>query len=162
MTFRHTRSGDRTAAITVEGAIVIPVFLLLLLVIVVGGTGIFQYEQVACQSREAARWASVRGGDYQRETSLASPTANDILQQVVLPLAANMDPSHLTLTVEWVNGATGAATSWDSSSKAVKSTTVSGDYVTNKVRVTVQCLWTPAVMFGPLTFKSVCEFPMSF
>ena len=53
--------------------------------LIVGGLGVFHYQQTACLAQEAARWASVRGGDYQKDTDQASPTTQQILQQVTEP-----------------------------------------------------------------------------
>src|SRR5262245_31584464 len=166
----HVRARDaanakrkrRRGALALEAAIVYPVFLLLMLGIVVGGMGVFRYQQVSCQAREAARWASVRGGDYQKETDLASPSQDDILTQAVLPMAAGMDPSAITIQVQWVDQATGQAYDWDSATKYVRSVTASNSYITNTVRVTITYQWSPNLIFGTLTLKSTCEVPMTF
>src|SRR5262249_2754147 len=113
----RTRINHRPGAAAVEAAIVLPVFILLFLAFILGGQMIANYERVACQAREASRWASVRGGDYFRETGNASPTRQQILDQVVLPLAAGMETNRIELTVQWIDAATGTTYDWDSSSK---------------------------------------------
>jgi Flp pilus assembly protein TadG len=159
----RSRAARRRGALVVESAVVYPLPLLLLFGLVVGGLGVFRYQQVACQAREAARFACVRGTGWQKETGTALPTKDEILRQAVLPLAAGMDPDKLTLQVEWVDGITGAASDWDSASKAPAGTTPSGDPVTNRVRVTVSYQWTPELFLaGPLNLKSVSELPMAF
>jgi Flp pilus assembly protein TadG len=153
----------RRGALAAEAAVVYPVMIFLLLLLVVGGLGVFRYQQVAGLAREAARWASVRGGDYQKDTGQTSPTQDQIRQQAVLPLAAGMDPQNLSVQVQWVNGVTGQAVDWDASSKAPTTQTAGGDAVTNTVRVTVTYQWSPTVaLIGPLNLKSVSEMPISF
>ena len=60
-------SQRRTGASVVEGAFVYPITFLLLLAIMVGGLGIFRFQEVAHLAREAARYASTHGGQYQAE-----------------------------------------------------------------------------------------------
>jgi Flp pilus assembly protein TadG len=157
---RHSR---RRGAVLVESAIVYPVLVLLLLGLIVGGLGVFRYQQVACQARDAARWASVRGGRFHKQTQQPSPTADAIRQNAVLPLAAGMNPSNLTVQVQWIDESTGAASDWDQASKWPTSTTATGTVVTNKVRVTVTYQWSPEFFFaGPINLSSVSEVPMSY
>src|SRR5262245_37729382 len=66
------RSQRRRGAVLVESAVVFPVFMILLLGLIVGGMGIFRYQQVAWLAREGARYASVRGADYKKEVSGAT------------------------------------------------------------------------------------------
>jgi Flp pilus assembly protein TadG len=152
----------RGGAVVAEAAIVLPLLLLLLCGLMVGGTGVFRYQQVEFQACEAARWASVRGSDYQRQTNQTSPTQQQILQQVVLQYAPNMDPTALFIKVEWINNATNTAMSWDSSPKDVRSITTSGEYITNTVRVTVHYWYSPGLFWDPMIITSVSEAPMSF
>jgi Flp pilus assembly protein TadG len=151
----------RRAALAVEAAIVWPALLFLLLTFIVGGTGVFRYEQVACQAREAARWACVRGSDYQLDTNQSSPTQQQIITQTVVPMAVGMDVSQLSVQIQWINQGTGAIQDWDSASKAVKSLNSSGVYVSDSVRVTVSYTWSPGMLVGPMVLRSVCEMPMS-
>jgi hypothetical protein len=135
----------------------------LLLALIDGGMGVFHYQQVACQAREAARWASVRGSGWQAETGQTSPTQGSILTNVVAPLEIGMTSAQVKLQVDWIDGSSGQATSWDSSTKAPTSTTSGGNVVTNRVRATVSYAWTPSFFrVGPFTLKSVSEIPMSF
>jgi Flp pilus assembly protein TadG len=157
-----TRNPGRPGAVAVETAVVLPVFLFILLAIIVGGMGVFRYQQVACLAREAARRASVCGADYQKQTNQSSPTQEQICQQAVLPLAAGMDPASLNVTVQWVNQGNNTVQGWDSAPKDVKSINALGEYVTNAVRVTVTYTWTPGLLLGPITLTSVSQVPMSF
>ncbi len=161
---RAGKRGGRPGAVALESAVVYPVMIFLLLALVVGGTRVFRYQQVACLAREAARAACVKGSDWQKATGKTSPTRQQLFDDVVLPRAAGMGPEQLTLSVVWVNGATGATADWDSSTKAPTSIhPVSGESVTNRLRVTVTYQWTTelfGIRAGPLT--SVSEVPMAF
>jgi Flp pilus assembly protein TadG len=147
---------------TVEAAIVFPVLLFLLLGLILGGMGVFRYQQVACLAQEAARYACVRGGDYQDDNNQDSPSQDQILQQAVLPMAVGMDPGSLSLHVQWIDQGTSTVQDWDAASKDVKSLTQQGEYVTNTVRVTVTYQWSPGLFIGTTTLQSVCEVPMSY
>jgi Flp pilus assembly protein TadG len=146
--------------VTLETAIVLPVYLLVLLGLIVGGLGVFHYQQAACLAQEAARWASVRGRDYQADTNQPSPTTQQILQQVV-PLAASMDTSQISLAVLWINQGTSTTQSWDSAPKDVKSQNAQGDYVSNTVRATITYTWDPGLLFSPVTLSCTSEVPMA-
>src|SRR5438067_13942593 len=100
-----------------EGAVVYGAVMVLLLALVLGGVGVFRYEQVACQAREAARWASVRGGNYQQAANQDSPTQDQILQQAVAQLAAGLDTAKLSVRVQWIEQSTGMATDRDSATQ---------------------------------------------
>jgi hypothetical protein len=152
----------RPAAVAIEAAFVLPAVILLILALVVGGMGVFRYQQVACLAREATRWAAVRGADYQKQTGKASPTEAQIKQQAVLPLAVGIDPSGLTVAVEWVDNGASTTTAWDKASRAVKTLSASGDYVSSSVRVTVTYEWSPMLIPGTITLISVDQIPMSF
>jgi Flp pilus assembly protein TadG len=151
----------RPGATAVETALVLPALFLLVIGLIVGGFGIYRYQQVAFQAREAARWTSVRGAEYQKDTNLDSPTQQQIYQQVVLPLAAGMDPNSLSIQVQWVDKGSNTVTDWDKAAKDVWSINSAGQYVNNAVRVTISYQWTAEFFFDPITLQSVSEIPMS-
>jgi Flp pilus assembly protein TadG len=155
------RNRPRRGAHIVETALVFPVLVFLVLGLILGGFGVFRYQQVACLAQEAARYASVRAGDFQAQTNQTSPTQAQILEQVQ-PLGVGMDTTQLSLQAQWVNQATGEVQSWDTVRKDVKSSTSSGEYVTNTVRVTVTYQWSPGLFVGTITLMSICEIPLSF
>lgn len=162
MTRSHGQN-RRTGALAVEAALVHPVMLFLLLAIVVGGMGVFRYQQVAGQAHEAGRWASVRGSDFHKNTGQKSPTKDQIFQQAVVPLLAGMDANSLSMQVVWVNQNTGQALDWDKAPKDPQTLTKTGDYVTNTVRVTVTYRFSPALFFlGSIQLTSTSELPMTF
>lgn len=157
------RPTRRRGALMVESAVVYPLLFLLLFGLIVGGLGVFRFQQVACQAREAARWASVRGAKWARETGKASPSAAQVRSEAVLPLAQGMDPGRLTVQVHWVDQVTGTAHDWDLASKAPAGMTAAGAPVTNRVRVTITYQWSPeALGIGPLNLRSISEIPMAF
>jgi Flp pilus assembly protein TadG len=159
MAFRQTRR--RKAAVIVEAAFVLPVLITLLLGLIIGGTGVLYMEQLTEQAREAARWASVRGSDYRKDTSQPSPTQQQILQQVVFPMAVNMDTTQYSISVQWVDVANNAVYDWDSVPKYVKSISSTGEYVTARVRVTLTYNWSPGIWLSPTVIGSVSEYPIS-
>src|SRR5439155_8291070 len=84
---------------TIEFAITCPIAFFVIFAIIVGGLGIFRYQQVAAAAREGARWASVHGGQYAQETKNPAATPSDIYTNAILPAANALDPSHLNYTV---------------------------------------------------------------
>jgi Flp pilus assembly protein TadG len=160
--FTPVAAPHRAGATTVEAAVAFCVLFLCLFALVVGGLGVFRYCQVDCLARESARWLSVRGKTYAADTKNPSPTEQQTLSQVVLPLAAGMDPKQLSFQADWIDRSSNTATDWDSASKSVLSYTSSGAPVTNHVRVTVSYKWFPeAYLAGPYYLRSVTEVPMS-
>jgi Flp pilus assembly protein TadG len=158
---RIPTSTRRRGATAVEVAIILPVYFILLFGIFLGGILIFNHQEVAWLSREASRRASVRGDQYALETGKPSPTEAQIRQNVILPLAAAMDTSKLTVEVYLIDGTTGTATRWDSSDKAVYVILTDGSKVYNRVRVHVvyaSTLLSPT----PINLQAVSEVPMAF
>jgi Flp pilus assembly protein TadG len=157
--FRRPRRG----AVLVESAFVYPLMFLLLFSLIVGGLGVYRYQAVACMAREAARYACVRGSDWQIAENQPSPTQEQIAQTVVFPLAVAMDTNQLNTTVELIDGVSGKATPWDSSNQATTSLNAQGQPVANRVRVTITYNWYPELLLGgPIVLQSVSETPMSF
>jgi Flp pilus assembly protein TadG len=93
--------GARRGATTVELAIVCPLLFLLIIGLLVGGLGVFRFQEVASLARECSRWASVHGPQYQRETGQPAATAETIYNSVVVPKNVILDPSKLTYSVSW-------------------------------------------------------------
>ena len=65
----------RRGVTLVECAIIYPLTLLLVLAIIIGGLGMFRYQEVASLAREGARYASVRGAKY-AQTVAGATAAN--------------------------------------------------------------------------------------
>ena len=92
----------RSGATAVEAAVVLPVLLVFMLGLIVGGLGIFRYQEVAMLAREGSRWASVHGATYQSEAGLTSAvTADDVYKNAMKPLAVALDSTKLSYTVTY-------------------------------------------------------------
>jgi Flp pilus assembly protein TadG len=91
----------RCGTTTIEFAITCPIVFFLVFAIIVGGLGVFRYQQVAALAREGARWASVHGGQYAKETNQPAATPADIYANAIAPSAVALDPSKLSYAVTW-------------------------------------------------------------
>jgi Flp pilus assembly protein TadG len=140
----------RSGATAVEMAVAAPVFVFLLFALVIGGLGIFRYNQVAHLARQGARYAVVRGTDYQSELHKPAATQATILSEAVLPNANALDASRLTVQVTW------------DKSNAPKQLLPDGTTVSNYVIVTVSYRWLPEAFFGGGTMTSTSKMPMSY
>jgi Flp pilus assembly protein TadG len=164
----------RTGTHTLECAIVYPVVFFLVLATLVGGIGIFEYQQVAHLAREAARYASTHGGQYQQENdtaiqagTLPSVTEAYIKSNIISPQLTWMKPSQVQVTVLF-NQPSGSA-GWDATSNRWPITqytdpnTAAQYSVTNTVTVTVSYQWYPLLFIvGPFTLTSTSVMPMSY
>jgi Flp pilus assembly protein TadG len=153
----------RHGALAVEAAVVYPVLFALLFGLIVGGVGVFRYQQVACLAREAARYATVHGSDWQTKSGNPPCQTQDLLDLVVLPFGAGMNSASVALQVQWIDGNTGNAFDWDTVSHTPSGTGPYGEPVNNRVRVTVTYTWMPEFLLtGPLLLTSTSEVPMSY
>jgi Flp pilus assembly protein TadG len=57
-------SHRRRGTTSIEFVMSCPVVFFLIFATIVGGMGVFRYQQVAALAREGARWASVHGSPY--------------------------------------------------------------------------------------------------
>jgi hypothetical protein len=102
----------RAGTILVESALIYPVLFLLILGVILLGISVFRYQQVSHISREASRWASVHGAEYEKDTIQANQnsadwatpgrraaTADDIYNFAILPQAAGLPRGALTYAV---------------------------------------------------------------
>lgn len=134
----------RRGTTAVEFALAFPIAFFFILATIVGGMGVFRYQQVASLAREAARYACVHGADYQDETGNPAATPEDIYEQAIRPMAVGLRLDRLSYEV-----------TWDKNNSPL--------YVENDVRkpkgntvtVTVQYEWFPeAYLVGPFTLTS--------
>jgi Flp pilus assembly protein TadG len=136
----------------IESLVVLPVLISVVLTIVVGGYGVFRYQQIAMLAREGARYASVHGGQYQQDTGNPAATAQDVFNNGIAPYATSLDATQLNYSVTW-------------NSSNVPYTVVS-DYeqpTGNTVTVTVSYNWFPELfLVGPYTISSTSTLPMSY
>jgi Flp pilus assembly protein TadG len=95
------RKSRRCGALMLECAFVYPLTFMLILSVIIGGLGVFRYQEVASLAREGSRYASVHGASYQKTTGKAAATAADVYNQAVLPKAVALDASQLSCNVTW-------------------------------------------------------------
>jgi Flp pilus assembly protein TadG len=149
---RRTNSCHRCGTTTVEFAITCPIAFFLIFAIIVGGLGVFRYQQVASAAREGARWACVHGGQYAQETKKPAATPEDIYQNAILPAAAALDPDHLSYEITW--------------NKSNMPLTVDANYerpIGNTVTVTVNYQWFPELyLVGPYSLTSTSTAQMAY
>src|SRR5215218_7170686 len=134
----------RSAATAVEMAFVAPVFVFLLFALIVGGLGIFRYNQIAHLARQGARYASVRGLDYHNENNKPAATQDSVRNEAIIPNASALDPNSLTVSVTW------------DKSNAPKQMMPDGTVRSNYVIVTVSYKWLPEALIkgGAMTCTS--------
>lgn len=137
---RRSLSTRRRGATLVEFALVAPVFLLFVLGIIVGGLGIFRYQEVASLAREGARYASVRGDKYERTTGNPSATPQDVYDNVIRPSAVALDPARLSYDVTWQPDKRQG----------------------NRVSVKVTYQWLPEAFLGGITLSSTSTVTISY
>jgi len=145
------RRPTRAAATTVEAAIIYPVVFLFLIGLLIGAQGIFVYQQTAHLARVAARYASVHGTQWARDTGNTAATPQDIYNNAILPQVAGLDPSRLTYSV-----------TYNTSNQPCTPSIVNGDVVStrNTVSVTVSYQWQPLAYFTQGTLSSTSVMPM--
>lgn len=127
-TTKHRRRG----ASIVEMAIIGPVFIFVLFGLIVGGLGVFRYQQVTALAYESARWAAVHGPNYSRVTGLPMADGEALMVNVIRPRASGLDMSKLTCEIEWSSNSTTAT-------------------VKLRYQWTPEALWAPVVFTGEAT-----------
>lgn len=133
-------SRPRRGTTAVECAVIFPITFLLLLGLIVGALGVFRYQEVAALAREAARWAIVRGVQYETVTGRVAPSPADIYNTVILPKAVGLDPSRLAYNITW------------SPDKRPGST----------ITVQLTYRWLPEVFLGGMDLRSTSTMIMSY
>ena len=148
---RRSLDQRRRGVSATESAVVLPILIFLILATIVGGYGIFRYQQLAMLAREGARYASVHGGMYQSETGNADATPQDVYTNAIVPYAT-LDLTQLTYSVVW---------NTDNMPYSIAT-----DYETptnNTVTVTINYTWMPEVfLVGPIVLSSTSTVPMSY
>jgi len=138
------RARHRGGTTTVELAITCPIAFFLIFATIVGGMGVFRYQQVAALAREGARWASVHGSEYALDTGQPAATALDVFNIVIQPATVSLDPSHLSYAV-----------SWNSSNEPLSVDENYEQPYGNTVTVQVNYVWFPEMyLVGPYTLTS--------
>lgn len=140
----------RPAATMVEFAIVGSVTFLMLLGLLIGGLGVFRYQQVARLARDASRWASVHGTQYALDTKNSAATATDVYNQAIVPNATGLDLTKLTYAVTW------------NATNSPYSLNAQGAQVANTVTVNIKYKWIPEAFFVSMTLSSTSVSVMSY
>jgi Flp pilus assembly protein TadG len=137
----------------VEAALVLPLTLLILLGMFIGGLGVFRYQEVAFLAREGSRYASVHGSQYAKEVSGATAaTPQDIYDNAIAPRIVCLDLSQLTYSV-----------TWNTSNDPYTMTSNYEKPLGNTVSVTVSYQWFPELyLIGPYTLSSTSTVPMMY
>jgi Flp pilus assembly protein TadG len=156
---RRPRLRQRRATTVVECALIYPLTFGLLFGLIIGGFGVFRYQEVASVAREGARWASVHGYQCVQEANpnVGKPTvttAADVYNNAIKPQAdaANLDPLNMGYTVSWAD-ASEAPTYYDYTNSKWR---------TNTVTVTITYQWIPEAYLGGITLTSKSVMPMSY
>ena len=144
----------RSGATLVECAVVYPVVFLLVLALLVGAAGMFRYSQLASLAREAARYASVHGGQYAQEAKVTAPTPADIYNNVVLPRAEGFDTSQLNYSITYNSSNFPYHTTLDANNNVVP--------IQNTVTVKLTYQWVPEAFLGGVTLSATSVMPMSY
>jgi len=157
MISRPSRSPSRRrGAIMVESSIIMSVLFMMAIGAVIFGMGTFRYQQLASLAREGARYASVHGASYAKDTGQAKTSAAGVYANAILPMAVALDPSCITYSVTWDNPA-------QTPIYQVNATT--NTYLVNYVNVTVNYSWQvdsfPGFSATTITLTSTSRMPMA-
>jgi hypothetical protein len=149
------------------------VVLLVVFGLIVGGLGVFRYQEVAHLAREGARYASTHGGTYQLEgaaqrTGVPAIATSSGLSTYLATKATLLDPDLLQVSVSWVDSAGAPVTCVPPNMPTYVDTNPSlippgQRVIQNNVVVTVTYQWSPEV-FGlrPISLSSTSQMPMSY
>ena len=161
------RSRQRRGASTVEFAVVAATTLFFIFAMIIGGLGIFRYQEVAHLAREGCRYASTHGGQYQKDgiakqTGMPQVISSADVQTYLLPKTAALDTKKLTISASWSPPAKATPinmpTYMDTSNPKAGEVTVQ-----NYVTVTVSYQWCPELyLIGPITLTSTSTMPVSY
>jgi Flp pilus assembly protein TadG len=144
----------RKGAVMVDNAIILLLLLMFIIGTIVGGLGVLRYQQIALLAREGARYASVRGTQFQADGKGAAATPTDVFDNAMLPLATGLDQQNLTYSVVWPNGKTAVY--------ADPTSIPPGQPKGATVEVTVNYKWIPEAFFGGTTMTSKSVMPMQY
>jgi hypothetical protein len=183
----RVRSTRRRGASTSELAVVLPVVLLVILALMVGGMGVFKYHEVAHAARETARFASVHGAEYAKANAVAiqAGTLPTVDKAYLISLAKKssftLDPNQMQVSVQMMvltPGATSATSlttvDWDDTTNNQNrspysawtnnaTTPATNVEVANVLIVQVTYSWSPNLLgVSPMNLTSTAVVPMSF
>lgn len=153
---RRIGKKQRRGASAVEFALVAPIAFFMIFAIIVGGLGVFRYQEVAHLARETSRYAAVRGGQYERETGKPALTEQDVKKYALSHLQL-LDSDNLSVQVDWL---------YDDKMPLHADPDADppgSEVLPNKITVTIEYQWFPDLyLFGPITMSSTSVMPISF
>lgn len=162
-------STARKGATILEFAVIAPATFLVLLGLIVGGLGVFRYQEVAHLAREATRYASTHGGQYIRDglpasTGVSAISSDSDIQAYLASKTVGLDPAKLTVTITWSSPNTINPRNMPSYVDTDTSLVPPGQKVVqNYVTVTVTYDWMPEVfVVGPVRLTSSSTVAMSY
>jgi len=142
----------RSAATAVECAFILPITFFLLLGLVIGGMGVFRYQEMVTLAREGARYASTHGHQYRKDAGLpvgaSTDWSTDVYTNAIQPNVVSLDPSLLSYQISWpdVVNQPGKPDNWPGS----------------RVDVTVSYQWFPEMfLIGPFVLTSTSSMPIT-
>ena len=147
---RDVRSGTTL----VESAVVHPFVILMIFGLMIGGLGVFRYQEMSSLARRSARWATVHGQQWGQDTNHTPASSTDVYNNAVKPYLVILDESKLHYTV-----------TYNAANRAASSFIQNGDVKlrTNTVTVTVSYDWVPEALLGTgVTLSSTSVMPMSY
>jgi Flp pilus assembly protein TadG len=144
----------RAGTTAVECAFIYPAVLLLVLGLMIGGMGIFRYQELATLAREGARYASVHGTRYAADAGVAAPAPADIYKNSIVNRAVALDTTQLTYSITYNTSNQPFHVKIDSSGNILP--------VQNTVTVTLTYRWIPEAFLGGITLSSTSVMPMSY
>jgi Flp pilus assembly protein TadG len=160
---------QRRGATLVESAFILPAALFLVFGLVIGGTGIFRYQEVAHLAREGARYASTHGGWYAQDgipskTGVSAVSSSTDLSNYLVPQTVMLDPTQLQVSVTWTGANVVTPANYPAYEDANPNLVPPGQtIIRNNVIVTVSYQWMPYLyLVGPITLTSTAQMAMSY
>ena len=153
----------------VEFALVCSAVLLLIFGMIVGGTGVYRYQEMAHLAREGARYAATHGGQYTLDgipakSGVPAVVSNKEMEDYLHPKAVALDKSKLTIEVSWSAPSTltprNMPTYVDTDPTLIPP---AQKEIQNYVTVTVSYQWVPEVfLIGPIKLTSTSTMAVSY
>jgi Flp pilus assembly protein TadG len=160
---------QRRGTSAIEFAVVGGITFFLIFALVIGGMGIFRYQEVAHLAREGSRYASTHGGQYHLDgidtkTGVPAISTSADLQTYLQTLVAGLDPNYLTVTVSYSAPANYMPRNMPSYDDTDPTLVPPGQItISNYVTVTVSYQWTPELfLVGPITLTSTSTLAMCY
>jgi Flp pilus assembly protein TadG len=159
----------RSGASTAEFALVGSATFFLMFAMLIGGLGVFRYQEVAHLAREGCRYAATHGGQYYRDgiatkTGVPQVIASSDVRAYLLPKTFALDPTKLTITASWSPPAVANPINMPTYMNTDSTLLTPGETtIQNYVTVTVSYQWSPELyLIGPITLSSTATMPMAY